>query len=225
MPIRIVPLITDQIYHVLNRGNGAIPIFKTDYDYSKFLEIVFYYQNANPPIKFSKFLQLPVSQRKEIIEGLSLKKDFLIEIIAFCLMPNHFHFIIKQIKDKGIYKFMSLFQNSYARYFNLKSKRKGGLFEERFKVIRIETDAQLLHLSRYIHLNPYSSYVVKDFSSLLKYPYSSLPEYLGQNKVKRCNSNIVFDQFPNLMEYQKFLFDQADYQRSLDLIKHQALET
>lgn len=224
MPIRSTPLVNGQIYHVLNRGNGAIPIFKLSYDYRRFLEIITYYQNSKPPLRFSKYLQLPATERTRIIEELIKKGDFWVEIIAFCLMPNHFHFILKQLKDAGIFNFMSLSQNSYARYFNLKNKRKGGIFEDRFKAIIIETNEQLLHLSRYIHLNPYSSYIVKDFPSLLKYPYSSLGEYLGLTQTQLCKKEIVLDQFTGPKDYKEFLANQADYQRSLDQIKHQILE-
>ena len=75
------------------------------------------------------------------------------EIICYCLMPNHLHLLLRQLMDGGISKFMSNFANSYTRYFNTKSKRKGPVFEGKFKAKRIETDEQLLHLSRHIHLN------------------------------------------------------------------------
>lgn len=224
MPLRQTPLVTNEIYHVINRGTGSIPIFNNDWNYNRFLEILFYYQNTNPPKRFSKFLQLPTDERDKIIEDLVRQKSFWVEIIAYCLMSNHFHLLVKQIKDKGIFNFMSLFQNSYARYFNLKSSRKGGLFEDRFKAIRVETDPQLLHLSRYIHLNPYSSYIVKDFPTLLKYPYSSLPEYLGLTKTTHCQKELILNQFSDIDDYKKFIFDRADYQRSLEQIKHQTLE-
>lgn len=224
MPLRQTPLVTNEIYHVINRGNGSIPIFNNDWHYKRFLEVMFYYQNTTPPKRFSKFLQLPTEERNKIILELNKLKNLWVEIIVYCLMPNHFHLLIKQVKEKGIFNFMSLLQNSYARYFNLKSSRKGGLFEDRFKAIRVETDSQLLHLSRYIHLNPYSSYIVKDFPTLLKYPYSSLPEYLDLTKITHCQKDLVLNQFSGIDDYKKFIFDRADYQRSLEEIKHQVLE-
>lgn len=224
MPIRTTPLVNNEIYHVLNRGNGAIPIFKTQWDYKKFLEIMFYYQNISPPKRLSQFLLLPASERANFETEFRQKKDFLVEIIAYCLMPNHFHLLLKQIKDNGINKFMRLFQNSYSHYFNNKNNRKGPLFEDRFKAILVETNNQLLHLSRYIHINPYSSHLVKDFSSLLAYKYSSLPEYLAPVNLQYCQKEIVLGQFPSSSAYKKFILDQADYQRSLEQIKHQILE-
>jgi len=225
MPIRRVPLATQEYYHILNRGNNSIPIFKQKADYHKFLEIILYYQNAPPLLRYSHFLRLSTNERKKLHQSLKQKKDFLLEIVAYCLMPNHFHFLVKQLQDDGIFNFMRLSQNSYSHYFNLKHQRKGGLFESRFKAIRIETEAQLLHLSRYIHLNPYSSYVVKDFNALLKYPHSSLSEYLGLSQTSFCQKEVVLNQFTSLNAYKKFLYHQADYQRSLENIKHQVLET
>jgi len=140
-------------------------------------------------------------------------------------MPNHFHLLLKQSKDKGILTFMRSFQNSYAHYFNHKAKRKGTLFQGRFKTIRVETEAQLLHLSRYIHLNPLSSYVIKDLTALWQYPYSSLLEYINLQKSQYCQKQIILKQFSNRLDYKKFVSDRADYQQSLEKIKHQLLES
>lgn len=224
MPGRKIPLITAQVYHVLNRGISLQPTFVSRKDYRRAIEVLRYYQNGKPPLRYSQFLTLTNERRKQILDGLSEKREFLVEIIAYCLMPNHFHFLIKQLKEVGISKFMSNFTNSYTRYFNVKNKRNGPLFEGKFKAIRIETDEQLLHLSRYIHLNPYSSYVVKTLKDLKNYAFSSFSEYLGNSEVNMCSKEIVLGQFINVESYKKFVFDQADYQRALEKIKHLALE-
>lgn len=224
MPARTTPLVTNEIYHILNRGNASVPIFKTKYDYQKFTQTFLYYQNDNPPMRFSKINELPSLERSRLLEKLKGQKNFLVEIIAYCLMPNHYHFILKQTKDGGILNFIRLSTNSYSRYFNTKYKRKGGLFEGRFKAVRIETESQLFHLSRYVHLNPYSSFLVKDFESLLKYPFSSLQEYAGSSEINACNKEIVLGQFLSPNDYKKFVLDQANYQRTLEEIKHQILE-
>jgi len=118
---------------------------------------------------------------------------------------------------------MSNFQNSYTRYFNTKHRRKGPLFYDQFKAVRIETDEQLIHVSRYIHLNPYSSYVIKDFKNIKDYLWSSLPDYLSGKK-GICETNVILDFFKNKKEYFEFIYNQADYQRELDRIKHLDLE-
>lgn len=135
-------------------------------------------------------------------------------------MPNHFHFLLTQSTEEGISKFMGLIQNSYTKYFNLRKKRVGSLFQGQFKAKRVETNEQLLHLSRYIHLNPYSSFVVKTLEDLKEYPWSSLPNYLGINQNGFLKKSLVLDSFMDEKDYQRFVFNQADYQRELEKIKH-----
>ena len=224
MPRRNLPLVTGEIYHTLNRGTGSIPIFRTDKDYQKFLAILLYYQNAQVPFRFSRFVHLEREERVKLKKDLAKKKIFLVEIIAYCLMENHFHLLLKQEKDNGIMNLLRLVQNSYSHYFNKKSKRKGLLFEGSFKAIRVETEPQLLHLSRYIHLNPYSAYAVKNLSSLFKYPYSSLGEYINKRQKEVCQKNTILKLLSSRKKYKQFVSNQADYQRSLQTIKHQFLE-
>ena len=224
MPGRKIPLVNNEIYHVLNKGISLQPTFLTKRDYQRALQTIFYYQNQKPPLKYSRFLSLSNKQRETILDNLRKQKLIFVEIIAFCLMPNHFHFLLKQVANRGISKFISNFTNSYTRYFNTKNKREGALFKGKFKSVRIESDEQLLHVSRYTHLNPYSSYVIKTLEELENYPYSSLPEYLQRSPKGSCQKEIILDQFKNLNSYKNFVFDQANYQRELENIKHLILE-
>lgn len=177
-----------------------------------------FYRFASLPIKLSQFLVLGNNRRQEIFNQID-KGDTLVDIICYCLMPNHFHFLLQQKQENGISKFLSNFQNSYTRYFNTKRERTGPLFLDQFKAVRVETDEQLLHLSRYIHLNPYTSYVVKNITQLESYQWSSLTDYL-EGKDELCAKEIVLDFFKKPEDYKKFIFDQADYQRDLKLIEH-----
>lgn len=224
MPVRTTPLVAGEIYHVLNRGNAAIPIFRNQCDYWRFIDTFLYYRYKNVSFRFSDFRNLKKDIRLDLwdkIQGGPKR----VEVIAFCLMPNHFHFLLKQIGDEGVCDFLRQFSGSYSHYFNLKHKRKGSLFEGRFKSIRVETESQLLHLSRYIHLNPYSSFVVKDTEQLLVYPYSSLPEYLSASDEETFCKEIILSHFPRKDGYKTFVLDRAGYQESLEEIKHQLLET
>jgi putative transposase len=220
----MVPLVNNEVYHIINRGNASLPIFKTKFNYHRFIQSFIYYQHSNPPVKFSKLLNIPRQEREELLNKRRKERKLLVEIIAYCLMPNHYHFIVRQIEDEGIFNFIRLFASSYSHYFNTKYKRRGGLFEDRFKAVRIETESQLLHLSRYVHLNPYSSFLVKTLDKLTKYPYSSLPEYLGQSEIEICQKEIILSSFSTLKSYKQFVLDRADYQRSLEEIKLQLLE-
>lgn len=224
MPSRAVPLVTDQTYHILNKGNASLPIFRNKYDYQKFIQAFLYYQNATIPFRFSKLTTLPTTERDNLLDKLNKQKDFLVEIIAYCLMPNHYHFILTQKKDEGIMNFIRRFTSSYSHYFNTKYKRKGTLFQDRFKAIRIESDSQLIHLTRYLHLNPYSSFLVKDIKHLFDYPFSSLKEYLETSEMNICNKDKIFSFFKNSQTYRDSIVDRAGYQRTLEEIKHKILE-
>ena len=219
MPSRKVPLITEGVYHVLNRGNASAPIFNRERDYQRFMLTLCYYQYTEPPLRFSHFSQLLPAIKSRLSKDLQ-SKAIRIEIIAFCLMPNHFHFLLKQKEEQGICDFIRQSTSSYSHYFNTKYKRRGSLFEGRFKAIRVETETELLHLSRYIHLNPYSSNLVKSRNRLCLYRYSSLPEYVGKTETEICQKSSILSNFKDKDSYLRFVLDRADYQKSLEAIKH-----
>lgn len=218
MPYRVTPLVKDEYYHVYNRGVAFQPIFKNTRDYERFLLCLNYYQFKNISIRLSKFLQIPEEERSEILRRLMGEGNKIIELIAFCLMPNHFHLLIKQNSEDGVSRFLRLMINSYAKYFNTKYKRVGPLFQGIFKVVHVETDEQLLHLSRYIHLNPLVSFLVKE-KDFVSYPWSSLQEYL-KNQARISNPKPILENFSKNQDYLNFVMDQADYGKELEKIKH-----
>lgn len=222
MPSRIVPLITDQIYHVFNRSVERIPTFTGIKAAKRGIDTMTYYRFDRLPVRLSYFLAWSETKQKELLKQLGQENKTSVSVICYCFMPNHFHFLLKQNKDNGVSKFLSRFENSFTKYFNTAAKRKGHLFLGQFKAVRIETDEQLLHISRYIHLNPYTSFVVKTLENLLSYEWSSLPEYLN-NTSGFCDKEFILSRFKK-SSYLKFVLDQADYQRKLDTMKHLILE-
>ncbi len=225
MPYRKVVLAPEQIYHVFNRGVAALPIFLDFKNHLRFLNLVDYYRFSNTPFSFSQLMSLPKEEKEKILVGLSKENAIHVEILTYCLMPNHFHFLLKQVTDKGVSVFMTNLQNSYVKYFNIKNERAGPLFQSMFKAVMIETDEQLLHVSRYIHLNPSTAYIVEP-ENLEDYKWSSLNSYLIKNFNANyfVNSKIVLNFFKKREDYKKFVLDQASYQRELDKIKHLAFE-
>ena len=189
-----------------------MPIYNDTRDYKRFLKTVSYYQIKGPKPRFSIFdpkLHLLNPSQK------------IIDIICYCLMPNHFHLLIRQVEEKGIFEFISKLSNSYTKYFNTRNKRNGPIFQGEFKAVLVESDEQLLHLSRYIHLNPLVNNLTKDLSL---YPWTSFLEYIGSTKTNDCEKKIIIGQFRNLSEYQKFVLDQTDYGEQLERIKHQLID-
>lgn len=223
MAIRKVPLITGQTYHIYNRSNDYKPIFVNNWSNKRAIFTLSFYRFYKPSVKLSYFLKWSEEKKKQLLDELNQQNNKLIDLICYCLMPNHFHLLLTQLTDGGISRFLSQFQNSYTKYFNTRAKRYGHIFSGQFKAVRIETDEQLLHVSRYIHLNPYSSYTIKNINELDDYPWSSYSLYLGNRNIG-CSTNMILSHFKSPKEYKEFVQDQADYQRKLEAIKHLTIE-
>mgnify|MGYP001604238793 CR=1 FL=1 len=220
MPKRKTPLVNEEIYHVFNRSVAQQPIYRNKREYNVFLNLLEYYRFSKTPLRFSHFTRLRSEAKNEILNNLYIQNKTLVDIHAFCLMPNHYHLLLKQTSDNGIKDFLRLSQNSYARYLNIKTKRFGALFQSPFKALRIENDEQFVHVSRYIHLNPLTSYILKDFSELKAYEFGSYKDHLSENPRKFINKHFLMKLFKNNESLQKFTQNNLDYQRKLEKIKH-----
>lgn len=222
MPGRLTPLVNGEIYHVFNRGNNRQPTFISKRDFSRAIQTLKFYNFSSVGIKLSSFLRFDWERQLGILNKLD-KGGKLVQIFSYCLMPNHFHFLVKQVEEKGISKFLGNFQNSYTRYFNTSHKRDGALFLDQFKAVRIETEDQFIHVLRYIHLNPYSSFVIKTKEEIEEYPWSSFKDYLGVGD-GITETDLAMNFFDSTGKFKRFTLDQADYQRSLKAIQHLVLE-
>lgn len=212
----------DEYYHIFNRGIARQPVFFSKRDYEHLLLAFSYYRFIEPPVKLSRFLTFPRDMQRQILKDLDMHQKTFVDVICFVLMPNHFHLLLKQTSESGITKFMSKSINSFTRYINTKQERVGDLFQGVFKAVRVETDEQLLHLSRYIHVNPVVSHVIRD-EDLSSYQWSSLPDYLHEAS-SFVRSGVVLDQFSKRVLYKDFILDQVDYGKKLEEIKHLVIE-
>lgn len=212
MPYRTTTLADNEFYHVYNRGVEKRNIFLGKRDFQRCIETFQFYQYKNNDFKFSSVTH-PMWNRENY--------DKRVEIICYCLMPNHVHFILKQISNNGISDFMRLFANSYAKYFNTKYERVGSLFQGQFKAKHVGSDEQLVHLSRYVHLNPFVSGIIKN---LKNYHWSSYNEYVKSQKREICTKEDVLHMFKNKNDYAKFIKDHQDYAINLELIKHNMID-
>lgn len=176
-------------YHIYNRGNRKGDIFINVKDYLRFLKRIKEY-----------------------------KERFEIEFLCYCLLPNHFHFLLRAQNEDSISKFMLTLSTSYSKYFNIKHNLVGRLCQERYRAKLVESDEYLLHLSRYIHLNPISDEIAKlnfssrstpgvDLSKIIAYPWSSYREYC--NEIKGiCNTEFILGYFSNkskINSYRSFV--------------------
>jgi putative transposase len=222
MALRKTILATTEIYHIYNRGVEKRPIFLNKRDYVRFLDATDYYRFVNCPMKFSYFRKLALKERGSVFKKLEGESKRFVDIFAFCLMPNHFHFLLKQLTDKGISKFMAKITNGFSHYFNIRHARSGYLFQGNFGAVRVEDDEQFIHVSRYIHLNPVASYLI-EVKNLASYEYSSYPEYMGKSS-RFTNTKEILSYFKDPKEYKKFIEDHADYARKIADIQHLTLE-
>ncbi len=217
--MRNPPLVNYCVYHVCTKSIAGFKIFRNQIDYSRMIDMLWYYSYERPPMRFSFYRILERRGKEGFLEKELSKKEFLVELIAYCLMPTHMHLILAQLKDEGISLFMKNLLNSYTRYFNIRNGRVGPLWQGRFKSILIQTDEQLLHLTRYIHLNPTSESLVDKPE---KWKYSSYHEYLNPGDENLCNFLKYIKIDPN--SYRKFIEERKNYQRILTGIKHLCLE-
>ncbi|MDO8638174.1 MAG: transposase [Candidatus Daviesbacteria bacterium] len=213
MPYRFIPFTDQTFYHVYNRGVEKRIIFLDERDYRRFLQTLYHYQFDKPIPSFSK--------KKNLDSYDFTQNPQIVEIIAYCFMPNHFHLLIKQLKEDGVSEFISRVLNSYTKYFNTKHKRVGPLLQGTFKAITIEDDMQLIHVSRYIHLNPYVSNLTKDLDN---YFYSSFPDYIDKTQGKICNKKPILSLFKNPADYKEFVSGHSDYAKELEIMKHLLME-
>lgn len=212
MPGRSNPLVSGEFYHLYNRGSDKRPTFTQSRDYKRFQQTFYYYQFSGPKARFSRFAKSDL----KIFKPDSANK--LVEILCYCLMPNHFHFLVKQLKDNGISIFMSQVCNSYTKYFNTKYPRVGPLFQGKFQSVLIETGNQLIHLSRYIHLNPVVSRLVNNLDN---WSWSSYYEYINQSLF--CNTSEILNFFPSKEKYKEFVEARIELGTTLEVLKHRAI--
>lgn len=203
--MRIIPLTTGEYYHVYSRGVDKRSIFTARPHYIRFLASM---RNI--------LLTGSATEKAKRNQSLALKKstNATVSVLCYCLMPNHYHLLLQQITENGISIFMHKLNTSYTMYFNMNHRRKGRLFESTFHARHIESDMLLLHVSRYIHLNPLLAHLVK---VLEDYKWSSYNAYIAQDVDTLCNKQQILSYWKNesVTQYRSFVQDQIEYARLL----------
>lgn len=221
MPLRKHPFLNKSIYHVFNKTIEKKKIFASSNTCREFLEITDYYRPSEVRIRYSKFKKLSDEFKAEYIKHIQNQNMYYTQILAYCLMPTHYHLLLQQEQEKGVMTFISKIQNSFTRDYNIKNNRTGPLFVNRFKSVPVTSEEQLKHVSRYIHLNPFSSNIVTDIFKLPEYSWSSYPVYILSKESTFVSECIVLSLFNNdKNRYKKFVIDNAEYQRTLEYCKH-----
>ena len=191
-------------YHIFNRGVEKRKIFLDDQDYKMFSYYLFVYLKPLDEI----LLAYPLLPTR--LQAKNLANE--IDLISYCLMPNHFHLLLKQRTKNGFSKFIKQITNAYTEYFNKKYERTGSLMQGTFKSVKVNTDQQLIHLSRYIHLNPIVDNVVDELTA---YPWSSYKDIISSKPKSLCKIEITLNLSGSAGNYEKFVKDQIDYAKEL----------
>ncbi len=200
----------DEFYHIYNRGNNKQAIFLDDNDRKRFTKLL-YVCNSDRPVVFKTIQGLPLDK---IETGLRL-----VNIGAYCLMPNHFHLLLHEKMEGGISRYLEKVSTAYSMYFNKKYERTGSLFGGTFRATHIDNDEYLKYIFSYIHLNPikiidpnWKDKGISDYSKskiyLGKYAYSSYVDYLGVTREERVILNRKA--FPEYFENQKEFEESVD---------------
>ena len=215
MAIRKDILTTDSYHHIFVRSIAGYVVFNNDSEYSRFIDLLELCRFPEFNINYFRYKRMKFSSQIEIKK--SINGDVFAEIVAFCIMPTHIHLLLKQNIDGGISEYMKRMLISYTKSFNKKHKRTGPLWASRFKNISVKDDEQLLHLTRYIHLNPTSAGLAEKPE---EWKYSSYNSYISKNN-STINREII-DLSPR--EYRNFVGDRKNYQRLLSIIKSLLIE-
>jgi REP element-mobilizing transposase RayT len=186
-----------EFFHIYNRGVDRRIIFSDRYDIDRFFQSMIEFNAVEPvgSIYENSFRQLGGETPKSA-EG-------LVNIIAYCLNPNHFHLILEQLVDGGISEFMKRLGGGYTGYFNKKHERSGSLFQGVFKDVHINSNEYLLHVSAYVNLNNRVHKLGGETPKLVE-SLSSWGEYTNKKVEGICEKEIILGQFGNVDEYKEF---------------------
>lgn len=202
MSLRKVQFSNGEFYHIYNRGVDKRIIFPNPRYLSRFFQSMDEF-NTLEPIG-SIYARSFVKKNPLRGEASKEKNKKLVEFVCYCLNPNHYHFILRQVSEKGIEKFMHRLSTGYTMYLNVKRKRSGVLFQGPFKAVHIDTNTQLLYVSVYVNLNfKIHQFLLRGEASKLRF-LSSWDEYAEESKYDFCAKNDVLGQFKNKKEYIEF---------------------
>lgn len=196
MPHRKEQFVNGEIYHVILRGIDDNLIFKNINDYYRGIFSIYEFNNTRSVEILKRRREIQAMKKKfknrgERVSVISDDRDKLVEVLAFCFMPNHIHLLVEQLKNDGITKFMRKLGAGYGGYFNQKYSRKGYVFQNRFSAVHIKNNQQLRIIFAYIHTNPVAlteSYwkergiknPIKVINFLENYKWSSYQDYIGK---------------------------------------------
>ncbi|MGQ0603776.1 MAG: REP-associated tyrosine transposase [Anaerolineales bacterium] len=187
MARRNVTFVQGGHYHVFNRGANRQPIFREDENYLYLLRRI-----------------------------KSDADEWHVTLLAYCLMPNHYHFVVRQDSDRPISGFVQAVFNSYTKALNKRYGRSGTLFQGPYRAVAVASEEYLTHLCRYVHRNPLEAGLV---SRLGDWPYSNFPEWIGERQGTLVDRQFAASRFPTAESYARFVLDYTPPERLEQLVR------
>lgn len=223
---------TNKYFHIYNCGVEKRNIFENERDFHRFLDVIdFYLYNQGTCFAQYESLKAEAKQLYNQINPRSI--DHLrVNLIAYCLMPNHYHFVLKPSRKDGITRFVSDISNSHSRFFNTKYDRIGGLFQGAYKAKSLPDEQSVINVTRYVHLNPVVSKKTNLDGNVAPedYPYSSYQTWLSPNFKDNQRPELNYVEIVNLRNqvegiegYKKFVEAQLNRNPKLG-IEHLVIE-
>lgn len=231
----------EEIYHIVMRAIDGIDLFRSEQDYLRMIHDLFEFNDINPAPSIFRVnyhrhnSNVTKSDFVTLRNRLKKERKLLVEILAFCLIPNHVHLLVRQLRENGISKFIQKF-GGYALYYNKKYKRRGHLFQDRFRAIHIKTNEQLQTVFVYIHTNPvaiifpkWKEKGIKDFKKAKNftenYRWSSYSDYLGKKNFPSITSREFLKKvMGEPRDCRKFVNDWLKYKLELADLNEVAIE-
>lgn len=197
------PLVNHQFYHVYNRGVDKRNIFGDGADYKRFILSLTLmndeqdglmirwrnYKDSHKDASVEEFLRLNLGERKKMVH-----------VIAYCCNSNHFHFVLKQLEDRGIEKFLQRLSTGYTMYFNKRYYRSGSLFQGKFKSSHLKSEGSLLRMAVYVSCNC----EVHKMHQAKNYPWCSFPHHIKKAKNSFIDDKEFREQFRNIKDLEEY---------------------
>jgi putative transposase len=235
MPIKHPQFLNNGIYHIVTRGVEKRQIFMDDSDYYRAIFSLYEFNDENPALIRDRRRDR-LRAKKNGRELFSATRELLVEILAFCLMPNHLHLLLRQLKDNGISSFMRKFGAGYPAYFNKRYDRVGHLFQGRFRAVSVDSIEQLKNTFVYINVNPTDLIEVgwkekgikepeKAIKFLENYKWSSYPDYAGnKNFPSLTNREFILETLGGKENCKNFVEEWIRYKGEISALKDGVLE-
>ncbi|OIP82378.1 hypothetical protein AUK04_04775 [Candidatus Roizmanbacteria bacterium CG2_30_33_16] len=221
MPLRSI-FVNNYYYHIYNKTLDDLKPFEIEISSDYFINLINYYQYSDIKMSYSETLRLELDLKEQYFKHLRQSAKHKVEILAFCLMSNHFHLLLKQKQEGGISKFVGDVLNGFTRFCNIQNERKGPIFLPRFRSKPIMDEEHLIHVSRYIHLNPYVGGLINTVNDIWSYPLSSAHEYFSET-IGIVNTEYILGLgyfLGNRRKYKMFVENETKHSKTRILTKY-----